>query len=163
MFIYIDIIMKKQKYPKPKKWTPKYPEKYEGDFNNIITRSSWEVRFLDWCDNNSNVLSYSSEEVIVPYRSPIDNKPHRYFVDGKIKIKDKLGNIKIYLVEIKPVIQCHPPKKPKRQTKGYLNECATFMVNQTKWSYAKAYAKDRGWEFIVLTEYDLGIAKRKST
>ena len=148
-------------FPKPKKWIPKHPEKYTGNLANITTRSSWEVRFLDWCDNNSSVLEYSSEEVVVPYRSPIDMKLHRYFCDAKIKIRTSAGVIKTYLVEIKPAHQRIPPVKPKRQTKRYIAECATFMVNQAKWSAADHWARDRGWEFMVLDEYDLGIQKRK--
>lgn len=148
-------------YPKPKPWKPKHPEKYMGNISNIITRSSWEVRFLVWCDNNPNILEYSSEEVIVPYRSPVDMKFHRYFCDAKIKTKNASGEIKTFLVEIKPSNQRIPPVKPKRQTKRYIAECATFMVNQAKWDAADRWAKDRGWEFIVLDEYDLGLKERK--
>ena len=143
------------KYPKPKKWHPLHPEKYLGDVSNIITRSSWEVKFLNWCDSNPSVISYSSEETIVPYRSPVDQKVHRYYLDAKIKVKTADGILKIYLVEIKPFVQTLPPQKPKRQTKGYLKECATFMVNQSKWEAAEIWAKDRGWEFIILTEKQL--------
>jgi hypothetical protein len=143
------------KYPKPKKWHPLHPEKYLGDVSNIITRSSWEVKFLNWCDSNSSVISYSSEETIVPYRSPVDQKVHRYYLDAKIKVKTADGILKTYLVEIKPFVQTLPPQKPKRQSKGYLKECATFMVNQSKWEAAEIWAKDRGWEFIILTEKQL--------
>lgn len=143
------------KYPKPKKWYPLHPEKYLGDVSNIITRSSWEVKFLNWCDSNSSVISYSSEETIVPYRSPVDQKVHRYYLDAKIKVKTADGILKTYLVEIKPFVQTLPPQKPKRQSKGYLKECATFMVNQSKWEAAEIWAKDRGWEFIILTEKQL--------
>ena len=139
------------KYPAPRKYFPKHLEKYVGDANNIISRSSWELKFMNWCDNNSSVLSWSSEETIVPYRSPIDMKLHRYFLDFKIKVNSNDG-IKTYLVEIKPEIQTKPPKAPTRNSKRYLIECSTFMVNQAKWDAADRWAKDRGWEFIVLTE-----------
>jgi hypothetical protein len=150
------------RYPTPKSWKPKHPEKYVGNVTSITTRSSWEVRFLNWCDDNTNVLEYSSEETVVPYRSPVDMKAHRYYLDAKIKVKTATGVIKTYLVEIKPSIQRNIPVKPKRQTKRYLAECATFMVNQAKWGAADRWAKDRGWEFIILDEYDLGIKKRKT-
>ena len=146
--------MKKQKYHQGN-WTPKYPEKYEGNVSQIFYRSSWELKFMNWVDGNSNVIKWSSEETIVPYRSPVDNKPHRYFLDFKIKVKNSKGEIKTYLVEIKPDAQCRPPKAPSRQTKRYLTECATFMVNQAKWEAANRWAIDRGWEFIVLTEKHL--------
>lgn len=142
-------------YPKPKKWVPKYPEKYAGNVANITTRSSWEVKFLNWCDNTDSVISYSSEETVIPYRSPVDMKMHRYFLDAKIKVRTSTGEIKTYLVEIKPAAQCVPPVKPKKQTRRYITECATFMVNQAKWAAADRWAKDRSWEFLVLTEKHL--------
>lgn len=130
----------------------KNPSKYIGDAENIIYRSSWELKFLNWCDANPNVLKFSSEETIVPYVSPVDGKPHRYFVDFRII----LSTGKTYLIEIKPAIQTMPPKGT-RKTKRLLQETATFLVNQAKWEAAERFAKSRGWEFKVLTEYDLGL------
>ena len=141
-------------FPTPRKWFPTKPEKYAGDHTKIICRSSWEIRFANWCDLNSSVFEWSSEETIIPYRSPIDNKPHRYFVDFKIKVKSNQG-IKTYLIEIKPSNQRLPPKVKERKSKRYLVECSTFLVNQAKWEAADRWAKDRGWEFIVLTEKHL--------
>lgn len=138
------------------KYNIKIPNKYSGDPTNVVYRSSWELKFMNWCDNNSSVLSWSSEETIVPYRSPIDMKLHRYFLDFKIKVNSNDG-IKTYLVEIKPSSQRIPPKIPKRNSKRYLIECSTFMVNQAKWTAADRWAKDRGWNFIILDEFDLGI------
>jgi hypothetical protein len=145
--------MKKQKYFQGA-WTPKQIAKYDGDYTKIFYRSSWELKFMNWCDNNSTVLSWSSEETIVPYRSPVDSRLHRYFVDFKIKVNSNAG-VKTYLVEIKPDGQTRPPKVPKRNSKRYLIECSTFLVNQAKWEAANRWAIDRGWEFIVLTEKHL--------
>ena len=64
---------------------PKNTEKYKGDFSNIVYRSSWELKFMHWADESKNVLEWSSEELVIPYLSPLDNKMHRYFVDFKIK------------------------------------------------------------------------------
>lgn len=133
-------------------YKPIYPEKYSGDPTNIIMRSSWETKFALWCDKNQDIIAWSSEETVIPYVSPIDNKMHRYFVDFKIKTKSG----KIFLVEIKPEIQTKKPESKKR-TKRFLVEAQTFLVNQAKWQYAKEYAKRRGWEFIILTEKELGI------
>lgn len=133
------------------KYTVKNPEKYRGDVSNVIYRSSWELRFMIWCDTNPKIKQFSSEETIIPYVSPKDGRPHRYFVDFKI-VTDKN---KTFLVEIKPKAQCRPP----RNGKNYLTEGLTYMINQSKWSYAKQYAEDRNWSFIVLTEDDLGIPK----
>lgn len=135
-----------------RKYVPLFPEKYAGDPTNIIMRSSWETRFALWCDKNPSIIKWSSEETIVPYLSPIDGKMHRYFIDFKIVTKDK----RVFLVEIKPEKETNPPKGTKR-SKRYLEESAKYLVNQAKWKYAENYAKDRNWNFIVLTEKELGI------
>ena len=135
-----------------RKYQPMFPEKYTGDPSNIVMRSSWETRFAIWCDKNPQIKKWSSEETIVPYVSPVDGRPHRYFVD--FKVQTSAG--KTYLVEIKPKQQTLPPQGA-RKTKRYLTEVSTYLVNQAKWEYATRYAKERSWEFIVLTEDDLGI------
>lgn len=142
-----------------RKYVPINPEKYVGDPTNIIMRSSWETRFALWCDKNPSVIKWNSEETIVPYVCPTDNKRHRYFIDFRIQLRDKNGVLKTYLVEIKPDKQTKPPEAPSRKTKRFLIEAATYMKNQAKWKAATQYAKDRGWEFIVLTEHHLGLTK----
>lgn len=145
----------------PKKWFPKNPNKYVGDVNNIIVRSSWEQRFLNWCDSNSSVIQYASEETIVPYLCETDNRMHRYFIDCSMKIKNSNGTVHTYLVEIKPWHQTQPPVYPGKQTRRYINEATTYIKNKSKWKAAKRFAEDRGWQFIILDEYSLGIKKRK--
>ena len=139
------------------KYKPSYPKKYKGDPTNIIYRSLWERKFMVYCDNNPNVLEWQSEEFCIPYRSPIDNKVHRYFPDFFIKYKDVSGKTRSSLIEIKPMRQCVPPPKPKRQTKKYLNEAFEYAKNQAKWKAAQDYCADRMWEFKVMTEKELGI------
>jgi hypothetical protein len=139
------------------KFTPKNPKKYVGDVNNIIYRSLWERKFLIYCDTNQNIIEYASEEIIVGYISPLDNRPHRYFPDFYIKVKESTGQIKTYLIEIKPKKQTVEPEKKKRVTKGYLYEVMEYAKNQAKWSAAREFCKDNGWEFKILTESDLGI------
>ena len=148
------------KYPVPRKYFPKHPEKYVGDANNIISRSSWELKFMNWCDTTRSVINWQSEETIVPYICATDNKWHRYFLDFRIQVQNKDGKLKTYLVEIKPHGQTMPPKYPGRQTKRYLNESMTFMKNQSKWDAAKNYASDRSWEFVILTEHHLGLTNK---
>ena len=139
------------------KYKPSYPKKYKGDPTNIVYRSLWERKFMVYCDNNPSVIEWQSEEFCIPYRSPIDNKVHRYFPDFFIKYKDISGKIKSSLIEIKPMRQCSPPLKPKRQTKKYLNEAYEYAKNQAKWRAAQDYCADRRWEFKVMTEKELGI------
>jgi len=139
------------------KFQPSYPKKYKGDVRNIIYRSLWERKFMVYCDLNENILEWGSEEIALPYRSPIDNRIHRYFPDFYIKYKNKSGKIVKSLIEVKPLKQTTPPSKPQRQTKGYLFEAYEYAKNQAKWEAAREFCKDRMWEFKVLTEKELGI------
>jgi len=139
------------------KYQPSYPKKYKGDPTNIIYRSLWERKFMVYCDLNENVLEWGSEEIALPYRSPVDNRIHRYFPDFYIKVKESTGQIKKYLIEVKPKKQTLPPTKPKRQTKGYIYEAYEYAKNQAKWRAAKEFCADRDWDFKVLTEDELGI------
>ena len=139
------------------KFRPTFIKKYKGDPTNIIYRSLWEKKFMVYCDKNTNVLEWGSEEIALPYRSPVDNKIHRYFPDFYIKVKESTGTIKKYIIEIKPNKQTKPPAKPKRQTKGYIREAYEYARNQAKWKMAKEYCADRQWEFKVVTEKELGI------
>jgi hypothetical protein len=139
------------------KYKPSYPEKYKGDPTNIICRSSWERKFCIYCDKNENILEWGSEEIALPYRSPLDNKIHRYFPDFYVKVRETNGSIKKMLIEIKPKKQCVEPKVQKKKTKGYIYEVKEYVRNQAKWEAAKEFCEDRQWEFKVITEDQLGI------
>lgn len=139
------------------KYFPRYPQKYDGDPTTITYRSSWEYKYMAWLDNNSQVSKWNSEETVIPYISPKDNRYHRYFVDFKMTLTNNQGITKTYLIEIKPSAQCVPPKAPKRQTPRYINEVMTYGINQEKWRAAEIYAKQRGWEFVVITEKHLDL------
>lgn len=139
------------------KYKPSFPEKYKGDPTNIIYRSLWERNFMKYCDTNENILEWRSEEIRIPYRSPLDNKIHLYFPDFFIKVKESSGEIKSYIIEIKPKRQTIEPQIKKKKTKGYIYEVVEYAKNQAKWQSAKEYCKDRNWTFRVLTEEDLGL------
>jgi hypothetical protein len=115
---------------------------------------------MKYLDDNVNVLQWASEEIIIPYKSPLDGKWHRYFPDFVIKMRNKDGSILIKMIEIKPRSQSIPPKPNRsgsKPTKKFLREVATYGINMAKWHAAKDYCDDRKWEFVVLTERDLGI------
>lgn len=139
------------------KYRPSYPQKYKGDPTNIIYRSLWERKFMVYCDKNQNILEWGSEELALPYRSPIDGRVHRYFPDFYIKVKESTGQIKKYLIEVKPKRQTVEPTVQKRKTKQYIYEVTEWAKNQAKWNAAKEFCKDRLWEFKIITEDDLGI------
>ena len=135
---------------------PSHPKKYKGDPTNIICRSSWERRFCNWCDLNESILEWGSEEFWIPYRAP-DGKVRRYFPDFIIKVKENNGDVKTYVIEVKPKKQTRPPKKKKNVTKSYLYECKTYAVNQAKWKAANEWCEDRRIEFKIITERELGL------
>ena len=139
------------------KYYPSYPSKYKGDPTKIIYRSLWERKFMVYCDKNNNILEWASEEIAIPYRSPIDNRVHRYFPDFYMKVKEMNGRIRKYIIEVKPAKQTKPPVKPKRQTKKYISEAYEYAKNQAKWKMAREFCADRQWEFKVVTEKELGI------
>ena len=139
------------------KYRVSFPRKYKGDPKNVIYRSSWEYKFMKWCDITPSVTEWGSEEIVVPYRSPVDNRYHRYFPDFYIKYKDNNGKIKKSIIEIKPYKQCIEPKVQKRKTKGYIYEVVEYAKNQAKWNAAREWCLDHGYEFKVLTENELGI------
>lgn len=135
------------------KYRPKNPEKYDGDPTGIIYRSSYELKFMQYCDLTENVNSWKSEEFCIPYISPIDGKVHRYFPDFFVKYKDRS-----LVIEIKPQRDLKMPEKnPKRKTKSWAYSVKTWAINQAKWKAAKEWCEDRKYEFKILTEKELGI------
>ena len=139
------------------RYNPVNPKKYKGNPQNIIYRSLWERKFMVYCDTNDKVLEWGSEEIIIPYISPWDSKVHRYFPDFYIKVKQSSGNIKKFIIEVKPKKQTRPPKPVVRKTKRWINEVRTFGINEAKWKHATKWCKDNDMEFKILTEEELGI------
>jgi hypothetical protein len=139
----------------------KFPNKYVGT-RPLTTRSSWESSFISkYLDINQNIISWTSESVIVKYISPLDGKSHRYFIDFSFKCKDKDGNEKEVWVEIKPFSQTNPPKEPKRRNQSYVNAVQTYLVNQAKWNTSRQICENykqqgKNVEFLVITEKDCG-------
>lgn len=131
-------------------YTPRYPVKYVGK-PPIIYRSGLELKFYRWLDLNSNVLNWTSESIVVPYISPKDGKPHRYFIDCSCTILNKNKTPEKLLIEVKPDKQTRPPS-PRLKSKSFLYESAMFQINLSKWQSAKQWADKNGFRFIVVTE-----------
>lgn len=140
-------------------FVPHNRHKYIGSLTEITYRSSWELTFMRWCDMNPSVVKWNSEGLIIPYYSQADGKHRRYYLDFIVQFQTHDG-IQTLLVEIKPDGETRPPRRGKNEQR-YLNALHTYQVNQDKWKHATEYAKSIGATFRVLTEYDLGIAKRK--
>ena len=135
------------------RYFPTNPKKYRGNPNQIIYRSLWERKVMVYCDKNDAIIEWGSEEVIVPYLSPMDGRIHRYFPDFYMKVRQADGSTKKFIIEVKPKSQCKQPiKNPKRRTTKWFNEVKTFAINQAKWKYAKEFCEDKGMEFKIFTE-----------
>ena len=135
------------------KYRPTNPKKYRGNPSQVIYRSLWERKLMVYCDQNDKVLEWGSEEVIIPYLSPWDNKVHRYFPDFYMKVRQADGSTKKFIIEVKPKSQCKQPvKNPKRRTTKWFNEVKTFAINQAKWKSAREFCEDKGMEFKIFTE-----------
>ena len=133
------------------RFKPQNPKKYKGDPSNIIYRSTWELRVMKYLDTQPKVEWWASEEMFVRYKSPIDERIHRYYPDFVVKTKEKT-----FMLEVKPFHQTQKPKQ-KRKTKKFLQEAATYAVNQQKWRAADIFCQEHGWLFKIVTEKDLGI------
>jgi len=136
---------------------PKNPQKYRGDPTNIIYRSGWELKLMFYLDGHKDIVSWGSEELIIPYRSPIDGKVHRYFPDFIVTKMNNKGLKETAIIEVKPKKQTIPPQKQTKITRRYLTEVKTWGVNEAKWKAALEFCKDRGWSFHIFTEHELGI------
>ena len=139
------------------KFSPRNRKKYKGNASDIIYRSLWELKFMTYCDSNKNIITWSSEEIVIPYRSPIDNRIHRYFPDFYIKYKNTEGKVLEKVIEVKPAKEVKEPKKQKARTKKYVTEVMKYAKNYAKWEAAEDFCKDRRWEFQILTEKELGV------
>jgi hypothetical protein len=139
-------------------YVPQNPQKYVGDVNNIIYRSSWELRLCKFLDATEAVIYWNSEQLQIPYLYTLDNKIHKYHIDFVAKMKTRDGTLKTYILEVKPHKETIPPKT--RIKKRMILETETFIKNQCKWNAATEYAKQNNSTFLVLTEFDLGIKKR---
>lgn len=133
------------------KFKPRFPEKYKGNPTRIVYRSLWELQVMKYLDEHGDVIRWASEEHVILYRSPLDNKVHRYFVDFWVELK-KPGGVATQIIEVKPMNQITEPDKTKKKTKRFITEVTTYAVNRAKWKAAHIVAQREGWEFLVMTK-----------
>ena len=133
------------------KYRPKNPQKYKGDPTNITYRSLLERRVMVYLDITPQILEWQSELIIIKYISPLDNREHRYFTDFGVKYRKQNNEIGLVIIEVKPLSQTKPPRMGKK-TRRYLKEVSTWLVNDAKWKYARAWCEANGYEFEIWTE-----------
>jgi len=137
-------------------YVPQHKDKYIGNSNNIVYRSSYELKFFRWLDYNPQVLKWNSEDLKIPYINPFDGKIHYYYVDVIFQYVNVNKEIRTALAEIKPSDQCEPPKPPKKRlSSSYKQKVKTFIINQAKWEAAKKFASENNMLFLVVTEKQL--------
>jgi len=133
-------------------FVPNNQDKFIG--SKATYRSGLELKFFRFCDNNSNVLQWGSENIVVPYKSPLDNRYHKYYVDNFVVIKEG-DEVRRYLVEIKPYKQTKKPQTKYRKKQHLIYEQKAYVTNQAKWGAAREYCKKCGYIFIIITEKEL--------
>ena len=119
-----------KKYPRVGRYIVQNKEKYVANLQECQYRSTWDLKYMKYLDTQPNVIEWGSENVIIPYYSPVEKKTRRYFVDFYVKVRTTTGEYKKYIVEVKPADQCKPPKKPKKQTQGYIKKLKSYIMNQ---------------------------------
>lgn len=138
------------------KYKPINPNKYRGNIDEIIFRSSWERAIMVWFDTTPEILYWASEEIAISYIDPVQRKQRRYYPDFQIVTKNADGSYRVTLVEIKPYKQTIKPRANKNKSeKTILTEQATWITNVAKWRAAKAYCVQRGWDFRIITEKEI--------
>lgn len=141
------------------RFIPKNTAKYLGDTSKIIFRSSWELKLFQWLDRTPAVLQWASEEFSIPYLSPFDNRVHQYYPDALVIYKDKFGNLKKEIIEIKPYKETILTPKASERDK------LALVLNQAKWKAAAHFAEIQGMSFRVVTERTMfanGNTKKKT-
>ena len=141
------------------RFKPDHPNKYVGDVDKIIYRSSWELALLRFLDSTPEILKYGSERVVIPYydHGTMNEfghpKQRRYYVDFIVQLRKADGSVKVALIEVKPKSQTVQPRKTSRMSeKTYESSLKTWLTNSSKWEAARAFCHERGWEFIILNE-----------
>ena len=137
-------------------YKPENPKKYIGNPNMIVYRSLWERKLMRYCDTNSKIIKWASEEIVIPYYNPVKKRMAKYYPDFYMEAINKDDKREKILIEVKPFKETQPPKY-KRRTKNVLLAEAMFSQNQAKWAAAREFCLDQGWEFKIMTEKELGV------
>lgn len=137
-------------------YTPANPGKYLGDPKKIPFRSGWERRVCYKLDHTPYIIGWCIEPAPIQYLSPKDGLPHRYFPDFISVALNSDGAKTVTLIEVKPYNQQFPPKNKKGKKRSrFLKEALEYEINQAKWEAAKKICRDKGWNFVVLTEKEI--------
>ena len=144
----------KRKNKNVTEFIPSRPGKYIGKYP-IISRSSWERMFMQYCDLTRDILEWSSENIAIPYYDPVKQRNRRYYPDFWVKIQER-NRINRYIIEIKPERETRPPlKRGKKTRKTLRTQQLTYLTNKAKWKAAEQYCRKLRFGFKILTERNL--------
>lgn len=138
-------------------YTMMNPQKYVGT-GRPRYRSGWEHAFMRFCDVNEHIVKWASESVRIPYYNPVKGKNTTYVPDFLIQYRNKNNIVVTELIEIKPKGQSIVESKQNNAQR------AVVAVNHAKWTAARAWCKQQGITFRVITEDDIfrqGGSKRR--
>src|SRR6056300_2071878 len=127
----------------------KNPSKYVGK-KTPLSRSSWEFVFMRMLDEHPGVEKWASESIQIPYRNPLTGKHTIYVPDFFIVYSDKGGKKRVELIEVKPSNQAIKEKLGRSRANQ-----AHYVINQAKWEAARAWCKQKGIYFRIVTEADI--------
>lgn len=139
-------------------------EKYIGDPTEILYRSSWELKFCQYCDLNPGVLKWGSEVFKIPYIDRLGHS-HVYIPDFYLETinKEHPDLMNRFLVEVKPEKQIREPVIPmnitEKKLKGLEYDLKEWQKNKYKWVYTKEWCKNRDITFWLVTEEHLSQLK----
>ena len=131
------------------KFNLKNPDKYVGN-KTPTYRSGWEFTFMKFCDEHPAIQQWASEAVRIPYRHPFTGKQTIYVPDFFIVYGDRNGQQRVELIEVKPENQALKEKLGRSK-----HNQAHWVVNQAKWEAARAWCKQKGIVFRIVTEKDI--------
>jgi hypothetical protein len=134
-------------------YEPTNIDKYVGKLDNIVYRSSWELVFMQFLDNNPNIKHWASEPFPIMYVKPTDGRVHRYFPDFFVEYEDIHGNTIKEIVEVKPASQTKRTRSRNPKTKLY--EDITYAINIAKWKYAQKWCDENNMRFNIITEHGI--------
>ena len=129
-------------------FVPKNPNKVIGK-GSIKYRSSWELVFMKFCDDNPSVINWGSEVLRIPYRNPITGKNTIYVPDFIVVYVDKNNRQHAEVIEIKPLKEAVIERARSQRDKIML------AINMCKWKAATAWCSQNNLSFRLVTEHQL--------
>lgn len=134
----------------------------------VYYRSGLEKKMMIYLDQNSRILRWSAEYIRVPYKKTewnanlkdFETTEHTYYPDFYYELQRQDGSTSRVVAEVKPYSETIEPTIKENMTGKQMKnlEYALKMYNKNlqKWKYMIEYCERKGFEFIIITEKNLG-------